>query len=80
MVNDVVDSLCTLDEDDEMFWDDEVFSDDGSMQGPNLQLVCKEFGVGASINGLEDSRDEPSPIYYLPPVPLWGFTFGLGSS
>lgn len=59
--------LCTLEEEDRALSDDEVLSDDGS----KLQLVCKESRVGASLNELDDSRDEPSPIYSLPPKPLW---------
>lgn len=53
-----------------MFSEDELLSDFWSLEGLDLQLICKEFGVGASTNGMEDFGDEPSPICSLPPVSL----------
>lgn len=57
--------LCTLEEEYGSHSEDEVLSVDG-VDGSELQLVCKEFGVGVSLNKSKDSGDEPSPICFLP--------------
>lgn len=62
--------LCTLEEEVGALSVDEVLSDDGPLDGLDLQLVCKESRVSSLLYKLEDSRDEPSPLYSLPPVPL----------
>ncbi|KAG6706344.1 hypothetical protein I3842_07G219300 [Carya illinoinensis] len=43
-------------------------SDEGSLYGSDLQLVCKEFGADALATDLYVPGDTPSPLCSLPPT------------